>query len=348
LNVEDILVCPECRGHLTSIEGPVAEVPEAFRSPSALSCDSCERRYPIVDDIHVLWSDELRAALCSASTTTPGAVVKAANAQIYNEVSAEYDTHYRSAENYQRVLARLAMLVSRIVGSSTPAPVYVDVGCGTSTGLPVEQRLLPLRIGVDISLENLRLIKRTGANAVLADGERLPFSDGSIGLVSCLAALHHLPKPDVFFEEARRILSSEGIVLTAGDPSSDFLSMRAPARAVWALRKPVYRLLARFRPGYHFHSDSVQVLNDLAEVHRTDGGFTGDALETMARAAGFGDVRIFHEDDYDQTHRWGNPGWKLGVLQLLSGRNPFRRSTWCSLSVVARGSAKGASAGLTS
>lgn len=47
---------------------------------------------------------------------------------------------------------------------------------------------------------------------VVADGTCLPFADASLGAVVLVDVLHHLPRPEAFFEEAARCLRPGGVV----------------------------------------------------------------------------------------------------------------------------------------
>lgn len=49
-------------------------------------------------------------------------------------------------------------------------------------------------------------------NAV-ADAHRLPFKAGSIANIVCIDVLHHLSQPKEFFDEAERVLTSEGRII---------------------------------------------------------------------------------------------------------------------------------------
>jgi len=58
---------------------------------------------------------------------------------------------------------------------------------------------------------------------VMASALQLPFADESIGTIGMLNVLHHLPRPELFFEEAQRALAPGGRIILI-EPFVSFLS----------------------------------------------------------------------------------------------------------------------------
>lgn len=119
--------------------------------------------------------------------------------------------------------------------------VVLDAGCGEGADLPVlQQRFQQARmIGLDASPAMLaqaqsrqssastsmgrlfsRLLGKGGAQArpgapdlVCADFAELPFAPASLGLVWSNLALHWHPHPDRVFEEWKRVLQTDGLLM---------------------------------------------------------------------------------------------------------------------------------------
>lgn len=341
----DLFACPECEAALRLVDDLEALAPP-FASARGLRCQGCAREFPRVDGVWVLWSDQIRTLVrAQEPPDDPDAEVKWANIGIYEQVSDAYGEHSDDLWSYGETLLFLKA-IAREARTDPPSPtgdVLVDVGCATGVGLDIGSRGYATCVGVDISLANLRQVAAKGHVAVLADAERLPFARDRISLVTCFAALHHLPSPPAFMRSAHRCLARGGVLLTAHDPSRASMHMGPLARATWELRKPVYRTLARVSPRFYLHRDHrTQALNDVAERHRTAGGFDPEDLRASLRDAGFGDVQIFHGIDARERRKWDLPSWQLFVLKALSFQNPLRREHWVSLSTM---SVKGAGGG---
>ena len=161
----------------------------------------------------------------------------------------------------RRVDRALAALRRRQVEPHVPAGgVVLDLGCGHGGDLLA--RLAPrIRegIGVDVSVRaeppapNVRLL--TGA----ADAE-LPLPSGSVDLVTCLAVIEHVDRPETLLAEARRVLRDGGrLVLTT------------PSREA----KPVLELVVRLR------------LIDAAEILDHKRYYAPRELRAALAAAGF-------------------------------------------------------------
>jgi len=79
----------------------------------------------------------------------------------------------------------------------------LDAGCGEA---PHRQKIVERGarwVGVDVA----------GRRAsVHAGGDRLPFGEGAFDHVLCSAVLEHLPEPDTFLREMRRVLAEGGVL----------------------------------------------------------------------------------------------------------------------------------------
>ena len=71
--------------------------------------------------------------------------------------------------------------------------VLLDVGCGPSSWLTRAAGKTP--IGADVSRPYLAAYRQSGAPAVLASAQALPFRSAGCDGVWCIGMLHHLPDP---------------------------------------------------------------------------------------------------------------------------------------------------------
>lgn len=91
---------------------------------------------------------------------------------------------------------------------SLPQPVEraIDVGCGTGMSTIALKEIAREIVGVDMSLEMIRLAERDERiNYTVADATRLPFIEGGFDLMTLSSAFHWLDRGE-FIREAGRVL----------------------------------------------------------------------------------------------------------------------------------------------
>jgi len=96
----------------------------------------------------------------------------------------------------------------------------LDIGCGTGQSRQIYEEKTSGYVGIDLSLEALRLARRKHPEAAwrLADACRLPFGDSVFDAVAFSSVLHHIPDLQPALSEARRVLKPGGSVF-AFDPN---------------------------------------------------------------------------------------------------------------------------------
>ncbi len=136
-----------------------------------------------------------------------------------------------------------------------------------------------------------------------ADAERLPFADASFDLVLGHAVLHHIPDLRRAFAEFERVLAPGGTVLFAGEPSryGDRLA-RVPKRFASALAPVWRRAIGAARAPAHGGEEPDAALEGVVDIH----AFAPAELASVARAAGFQDVRIGGEELLANWFGWAN------------------------------------------
>lgn len=155
--------------------------------------------------------------------------------------------------------ARGAILDALALG---PRDVLLEIGCGGGLLLRDALKSGAQAIGLDHSEEMTRLARERapGATVVLADATRLPFEDRSFTAIAMSIVLFFLPEPVPVLTECRRVLASGGrlAIYTTGPE----------LRGTPAAPEPI-------ASRGHFYDD--------------------DALATLARHAGFGEVEVAND-----------------------------------------------------
>ena len=196
-SVPEFIACPECHAHDWQHLDDV-EFYAPYDGEQGLRCGNCGRVYPIVDGIFVMWSDQLRTLLHDGVVGDEMSdKVKQANIEIYNEVTTEYGEHHDGSQPYAQTLLFLKAIADnfRKAKLDTNKSVLVDVGCATGASLDLGAHAYRHTVGVDISLGNLKATRKRGHTAILADAEKLPFTQSGVDTITCFATLHHFRIP---------------------------------------------------------------------------------------------------------------------------------------------------------
>jgi ubiquinone/menaquinone biosynthesis C-methylase UbiE len=151
--------------------------------------------------------------------------------------------------------------------------------------------------------ERLGLTVRTAR----ADAEALPFANESFDLVLGHAVLHHLPNLEAAFAEFHRVLAPGGRIAFAGEPSryGDRLAS-LPKNGAHRLA-PAWRAVMRAAPvpppaGPGTNDHGEHDLERFVDIH----AFSPGDLATLARRAGFSDVRVRGEELIANWFGWFN------------------------------------------
>ena len=133
----------------------------------------------------------------------------------YDDVASTYDQRY-GRNRFEGIRDAL----HRFVGDGQQADV-AEIGCGTGRWLAELNAHVRSIVGVDASREMLR-VAAAGARSPLlvqARAEEIPLASASADRVFCVNALHHFVDHVAFAGEARRILRTDGALMTIGlDP----------------------------------------------------------------------------------------------------------------------------------
>jgi len=211
------------------------------------------------------------------------------------------DAYDRSAASWR---ARPALVYGRLAEALVSvAPVDVvgarvlDVGAGTGVAAQAAlSRGAASAVASDVAAEMLRG-RPPEVAAVLADGARLPFRDGSFDLTAAAFCLGHMPDPARVVREIRRV--SPALVASAFAPG--------PAHPVKTAIDAAFARVGFVAPAWYRHQ------KDVLETRVDD----PVALAGLAREAGFEEVEV-HELDVDSglSSAAEVVQWRLGMAHL--------------------------------
>jgi SAM-dependent methyltransferase len=94
----------------------------------------------------------------------------------------------------------------------------LEIGCGVGTDTVRFARAGACITAVDLTEADVELagcwleLEHLEGRVIVADGERLPFDDGSFDLVYSWGVIHHSPRPELVVAEIRRVLRPGGEV----------------------------------------------------------------------------------------------------------------------------------------
>jgi ubiquinone/menaquinone biosynthesis C-methylase UbiE len=239
--------------------------------------------------------------------------IRDANIRYHDAAARGYDSKW--AIDYgeigaRQVVGKLSKALGRPPGRYARA---LEIGAGTgyfSLNL-LQQGVVGEAVATDISPGMLERLGQTAAELGLAietrraDAESLPFPDESFDLVLGHAVLHHLPGLDQALSEFRRVLRPGGTLAFMGEPSAHGDRLAAMPKRLGALVEPAWRRIMRASPMAGTGSagpaeDTYNSLEGLVDVHT----FTPGTLRTLARDAGFTDVRVSGEELLANVYGW--------------------------------------------
>jgi SAM-dependent methyltransferase len=216
------IVCPACRGELREERGE-----------PRLRCTRCGREYPIIADIPDLrlWPDPY---IGMAEDRAKGLKLAAACASLSFADSVEL--YYRmttvvpafQAKAFTRALlaaaGRAAHSLARwqvACAGDTRALRLLEIGCGTAPLLVSAAPHYQQVAGVDVAFRWLVLARKrleeagSGAAALCACAEALPFVADSFDRVVADSTLEHLRDAELGLSEAERVLRARGCIFVA-------------------------------------------------------------------------------------------------------------------------------------
>jgi ubiquinone/menaquinone biosynthesis C-methylase UbiE len=128
------------------------------------------------------------------------------NKNIFDELTEKYDAWYDSDEGMIIYENEILCLTSLIEGVSFP---MLEIGVGTGRFA----MRFPDIIGVDPSVNALKIAKSRGVKTLHASGEDLPFDDKTFKYILIIVTLCFAEDPLAMLKEANRVLMTDGSII---------------------------------------------------------------------------------------------------------------------------------------
>jgi len=151
--------------------------------------------------------------------------------------------------------------------------VILDLGCGS--GKLFEKVNTNRVIGIDISDYLLNKAKTRIKYILKAEGDSLPFKNGSFNKIICSEVIEHLLNPEIVLKEARRVLKKNGILIVTipNEKNINFLK-RLFIKPIRTKRKSdscCYEIPKKMNEEWHLHGfDLFKFRNSIYEKFRVE------------------------------------------------------------------------------
>lgn len=260
-----------------------------------LSCPSCGRKYPVEEGIprmipegnertveETAYQEVENATERKAGEIRKHLEVRQANIAYYDALDNTFDMDvahaiYLNRFNQQRIASIIQDLSVKSSGYW-----FLDIGCGTGNVLRFGSNYFQHAVGIDVSINLLKLANKQGMQVIQADVLSLPFSPNIFDVVSAFSVLHHIYDYPLVLKGASRILKKDGFLYTDWDPQKCFdtnsnLVLRAYGDILYVLGR--LRLLksideqlwgsevSRNMPDFRKDHPEFKDLHKLAEYH---------------------------------------------------------------------------------
>lgn len=189
------------------------------------------------------------------------------NRRFHDEVEADTYDQRMGVDHGDAATAVMLAELREVLGAPLPQGCAVlDVGAGTGNVAVKLARsgLFERVVAADISRGMLAVAEAAAERhgcaleTVETDMERLPFPDGSFGLVVGCAFLHHLPDPVAFMSEVRRVLAPGAPFIFIGEPSTVGARITETVKLPLVAGNRVVKKLTR-RGGLRWEHDNIDV-----------------------------------------------------------------------------------------
>jgi len=303
----DILACPLC---LNSLQLEIYNQNEIEIIDGMLQCSNCKAKYLIKEKIpRMIPNDTLKYSedfTLIKKINKKHQKIRDANI-IYHDIAADtYDKDEavsvcQNKFNQERIEKIIKGLSQRNDNS-----LFLDIGCGTGNVLKFGKKYFRCAIGIDVSLNMLKLANTRGMEVFQADALFLPFRPGVFNAVSIFSVLHHIYDYSSIFTQIERVLKKGGFLYSDWDPQKrpdvkDNFGFRLCCFIFCFLKKlRVYKDISDteiFKIGQNnFRNEHPEVkeLYNLAEYHEKSKkrGLDPSLIQTKLFEAGFKNVSI--------------------------------------------------------
>ncbi len=144
----------------------------------------------------------------------------------YDQIAADHIRYWRETGNNpfqeESILRHNEASTEHYILVHAPKGYWLDAGCGMGDLLmhfPNRER-----VGVDISLEYLKIAEQRGLDVELSPVEKMPFRDGAFDLVTATDVLEHVLDLNAAVSELLRVLKPGGTLIVR-TPFNEALSI---------------------------------------------------------------------------------------------------------------------------
>jgi ubiquinone/menaquinone biosynthesis C-methylase UbiE len=328
----EILACPSCGSklELKAIDSSTTEIEKG-----GLSCPGCERGYFIEDGIPRFLTEEPED-----SEDQRHKEVRNANLLYHDMIAEHYEEDESLAGSHDEYNQRRVEEIVHNISLESGNSLFLDVGCGTGNVLKFGRKYFGEVVGVDLSLNMLRIAKSRGGEVIQADALHLPFVAEVFDCVSCFSVVHHIYDQKLFFREIRRVLKEGARLYTDWDPVSRPRIDRQDFRwKVFSAAKSCYKGMEKLwhGEGVNWKSDRAKAtfnfresnpdsreLYNLAEYHLPSDGCGGEGIDLSRLRKDLSELGF---TDIEPTFHWNGKAFgelpkkqrlNVRVMQFLS------------------------------
>ena len=341
----DVLACPLCLS--SSLKPAIYTQSENEIIEGILKCSHCGEEYPIKEKIpRMIPSDSLESndfAIEKKDIIKKHQQVRNANITYHDIAADTYDEDeavsvYQNKFNQDRIEKIIKDLSQRDGNDNS---FFLDIGCGTGNILKFGEKYFQHAVGIDVSINMLKLANKRGMEVIQADSLFLPFKPNTFDAVSIFSVLHHIYDYSSIFVQIGRVLKKGGFLYSDWDPQKtpemeDKFSLRLCCFIFSALKKlKLHRNISDTEISkieqVDFRKDHPEIkeLYNLAEYHEKSEkrGLDPSLIQTKLFKAGFRNVSI--------KGHWQGKSFKELKLDLLQ-RLEFKLKSKLSKNIIDR------------
>jgi len=339
-NLIDILACPVCRAAPLEMQIRTRRCDEIAEAD--LSCPRCRTSYGVKDGIPIMLTDPTQQKtpeMIDAELQEKHKEVREANITYYDAVAEVYEGEVEQAVHQSEFNQRRMDRIVESLAQKTEGNLFLDLGCGTGNILKLGQKHFQKAVGVDISLNMLKVARCSGLEVVQADVLFLPFRKSIFDVVSIFSVLHHILDYSLAFGQIGRVLKPGGYLYSDWDPTKK--PRPTDRKTAWGIYRLVHGVFEGIRPLRQRlrlcleprHQDTVpvnfaRIRPDLTETqakaefhnmtHESRRGIDFLRVESQLEAEGFEEIQpTYHQSGLRLDQLSGVPRLKARLLAGL-------------------------------
>lgn len=224
-----------------------------------------------------------------------------ANRTYHDFIAGRYerDPRVRLGTMHPNSARRLDWLKSRY-NISENGSIVLNLGVGTGNLMKKSEEIFGFSIGMDISINMLKLAKRFSGRLVQGNALEIPLKAGSVNLIFSLALLHHIYDLEEFFKSIYRVLKPGGIFYSDYDPNRRFFQTIEKIPFL-PLLLTIYKKISDQFIFTKQDEKTWRAIHDVAEYHEEFArGLDPSGVARIAEKAGFSQVKWYcHGDSPD-------------------------------------------------